>query len=83
MTNSFYISQIAKEKLIEFGIDKIVAENKNDTYDSERLIGAIAYYACGITSTSEIVGDWNWDKTHFSPNIGFTKFINKNILRRK
>lgn len=83
MTNSFYITQSARKKLLEFGIDKIVATNKNDTYDSERLIGAIAFYSCGITSTANIVGDWIWDGTHFRQNTGFTKYIYKHIIRRQ
>ena len=83
MTNSFYVTQSGKTKLIKSGVNKIVANNKNDTYDSERLIGALAYYSCGITSTSEIVGDWFWDDTHFRENTGFTKYIHKHILKRQ
>jgi glycosyltransferase involved in cell wall biosynthesis len=83
MTNNFYVPQIGKQKLLDFGIDKIVANNKNDTYDSERLIGAIAYYSCGISSTAEILGDWHWAETHFSKDTGFTKYIYKHILRRQ
>jgi glycosyltransferase involved in cell wall biosynthesis len=83
MTNNFYITQEGKNKLVEFGIHKIIAENKNDTYDSERLIGAIAYYSSGISSTAELVGDWFWNQTHFSYDTGFTNYIYKHILRRQ
>lgn len=83
MTNNFYIPKEGKELIMDFGFDKIKAENKNDTYDSERIMGAVAYYSCGITSTAEVVGDWIWDKTHFTENTGFTKHIYKHILRRQ
>jgi hypothetical protein len=83
MTNNFYIPQIAKQKLLDFGFDRIVAENKNDTYDSERVMGAVAYYSCGITSTAEMVGEWIWDATHFRHDTGFTKYIYKHIISRQ
>lgn len=83
MTNNFHIPQIAKQKLLDFGFVKIVAENKNDTYDSERVMGAVAYYSCGITSTAEMVGDWVWDGTHFRHDTGFTKYIYKHIISRQ
>lgn len=83
LTNNFYITKISKDKLKEFGIDLLVAENKNDTYGTERVLGAMSYYACGFETTNSVVGDWIWDATQFRQNTGFTKYIYKHTLSRQ
>lgn len=83
LTNNFYLTKKAKDSIVEFGIHKLEAFNKNDTYATERVLGAIAYYSCGYSSTEEEVGEWIWDSTHFRKNTGFTKFLYKHILSRQ
>lgn len=84
LTNSFYIPKSAMIKLKQFGIDKLIAESKVDSVDSERILGAIAYYCCGHGDLSEVLGPWNWDSSAniFTPNTGFTIYINKHIVNR-
>lgn len=83
MCNCFYLPLSAKNNFKLFGIDKLKAENKNDTYAVERILGAIAYYACGFESVSALLGDWHWDGNQFLPNTGFTKTIQKLIFKRQ
>jgi glycosyltransferase involved in cell wall biosynthesis len=83
LCNSFYLPQKAKEALIKHGIQKVVANNKNDTYGTERVLGAMAYIFSGFATTEEHVGSWIWDETHFRKETGFTKFIYKHILMRQ
>lgn len=83
MCNSFYITQNGLVKLKEFGINKLVAYDKNDTYISERILGCIAYYSCGFADVSTILGEWVWSVDRFLPNTGFTKYINKYIYKRQ
>ena len=84
LTNSFYVPKIAKDKLKKFGIDQLKAECKKDTFGTERIIGAIAYYACGFDHSANFLGeDWVWDATHFRHNTGFTKYIYKHVLSRQ
>jgi hypothetical protein len=83
MTNSFYVPKMGKDKLKEFGIDLLVSENKNDTFGTERVLGAIGHYACGFETTNSAVGEWIWDDSHFRSNTGFTKYILKHILSRQ
>jgi glycosyltransferase involved in cell wall biosynthesis len=83
LTNNFYVTKTAKNKLKEFGIDLLKAENKNDTYGTERVLGAIAHHSCGFDSASSVVGDWIWDATQFRHDTGFTKYIYKHTLMRQ
>lgn len=83
MCNCFYLPYAAKENCKLFGIDKLKAENKNDTYAVERVLGAIAHYACGLESVSSLLGDWHWDGNKFTANTGFTQTIQKLILKRQ
>lgn len=83
MTNNFYVTQIGKNKLLDFGLNKLEAHCKNDTYATERLIGAISYYSCGATDLSGILGEYEWSVDHFVLNKGFTKFIQKHIKKRQ
>lgn len=81
--NCFYVPQKGKQLLKEFGIDKIKAENKVDTYDSERIIGALAYSSCGIDDVSTLLDYWVWEGSFYRHNCGFTKYIYKHILHRQ
>ena len=81
--NSFYIPYSAKNKLKSCGISNVVANNKNDTYATERVIGALAYCSCGISDVSEILGNWVWDGLKYLPGTGFTKYIYKHIKYRQ
>ena len=83
LTNNFYLPKYSKDKFIEFGIEKLVANNKADTYATERILGAIAYYSCGYASTEEEVGKWVWDKTQFVKESGFTQYVYKHTLMRQ
>lgn len=83
MTNCFYVPKVGKDKLKAFGIDKLVAETKPDTYMTERVLGAIAYYSCGLADAKEVAGEWKWDATHFRSDTGFTKFVYKHVLSRQ
>jgi glycosyltransferase involved in cell wall biosynthesis len=82
LTNSFYLPKVAKDILIKNGLSLIKAENKNDTFGIERVLGAMAYNFCGLATTEEIVGDWVWHVNEFLPETGFTKFIKKHIYTR-
>jgi len=82
--NSFYAPSTAMKKMKEFGIEKLKAECKSDTFATERVLGAIAHYACGFDhSATFLKEEWIWDETHFRKNTGFTKYIYKHILMRK
>ena len=83
LSNCFYIPQSAKRKLKEFGIDRLVANDKNDTYATERVLGAIAHYTCGFDKVATILGDYIWHVDRFIDNTGFTIYIQKYILRRQ
>lgn len=83
LANSFYIPISAKNKLKEFGIEKLLANNKNDTYGTERILGAMAYYACGYDDLSTELGNYIWSVDRFLPDIGFTQYIQKNIPKRQ
>lgn len=85
LANSFYIPKSAMIKLKQFGINKLVAEAKVDSVDCERILGAVAYHCCGHGDLSEILGPWHWEPGAdiFSPNTGFTIYINKHIVDRK
>ena len=82
--NSFYVPNVAMKKLKEFGIDKLKAECKNDTFGTERILGAMAYYACGFDHSATLLGeDWVWDATQYRRDTGFTKYIYKHTLSRQ
>lgn len=82
--NSFYVPQSAMKKLKEFGIDKLKAECKNDTFGTERILGAIAHYTCGFDHSATLLGeDWVWDESQYRRNTGFTKYIYKHTLFRQ
>lgn len=81
--NSFYVPNSAMKKMKEFGIGKLKAECKNDTFATERILGAIAYYTCGFDHSASLVGDWVWDETQYRRNTGFTKYIYKHTLSRQ
>ena len=69
--------------LKQFGIDKLTAECKNDTFATERVLGAIAYYTCGFNCSASLVGNWIWDETQYRKDTGFTKYIYKHTLMRQ
>lgn len=81
--NCFYIPQKGKRLIKEFGFDKIKAENKVDTYDTERIIGAVAHSSCGIEDVSKILGNWVWERSHYRHNCGFTECIYKHMQYRQ
>ena len=81
--NCFYVPQKGKQLLKVFGFDKIKAENKVDTYDTERIMGAAAYYSCGMEDVSKILGYWMWDETRYRHNFGFTQYIYKHMQYRQ
>ena len=82
--NSFYVPASAMKKMKEFGIDKLKADCKSDTFATERILGAVAYYACGFDHSATFLGeDWIWDATHYRRNTGFTKYIYKHTLSRQ
>lgn len=82
--NSFYVPASAMKKMKQFGIDKLKAECKSDTFATERVLGAVAYYACGFEHSATLLGeDWIWDATHYRRDTGFTKYIYKHTLSRQ
>jgi len=81
--NCFYISQKAKQSLESFGFHNIKAENKVDTYDTERIMGAVAHYSCGLEDVSKLLGYWLWDGTKYARDFGFTKYIYKHMKGRQ
>ena len=75
---------LEEHTLKEFGIDKLKAECKNDTFGTERILGAMAYYACGFDHSATLLGeDWVWDATQYRRDTGFTKYIYKHTLSRQ
>jgi hypothetical protein len=84
LCNCFYVPQSAAKKLKEFGINKLTANDKNDTYATERVLGAIAHYTCGFDSVATILGDYvSGENFSFLPNTGFTIYIQKYIHKRQ
>lgn len=83
LNNNFYVPQIGLRMLKQFGIDKLTAECKNDTFATERVLGAIAFYTCGFDCAASLVGDWVWDATQYRKDTGFTKYIYKHTLMRQ
>jgi len=81
--NCFYVPQKGKQLLKEFGFDFIKAENKVDTYDTERIMGAVAYSSCGMEDVSKLLGYWLWDETRYRHNFGFTQYIYKHMQHRQ
>jgi hypothetical protein len=83
LNNNFYVPQKGLRMLKEFGVDKLTAHCKNDTFATERVLGAIASYTCGFDCTAPYVGDWVWDATQYRKDTGFTKYIYKHTLMRQ
>lgn len=83
LCNSFYMPQYAKKELISMGIMDIPVENKVDTYDTERVVGAMASSSCGIDSLACKLGEWEWSVDHFVEGKGFMNVIKKNVLKRQ
>ena len=82
--NSFYVPANAMKKMKEFGIGKLKAECKNDTFATERVLGAVAHYACGFDHSATLLKeDWVWDATQYRKNTGFTRYIYKHTLMRQ
>lgn len=82
--NCFYITQEGKNLLVDAGFFKIYANEKNDTYATERVLGALAHISCGFDSVSSILGEWQGNFfDYFLPNHGFTIFIYKRCLKRR
>jgi hypothetical protein len=83
LCNCFYIPQAGKNLLVSAGLMKMYANDKNDTYGTERVLGALVHISCGFDSVSSILGDWVWEVDHFVPNHGFNIYVQKYSLRRQ
>jgi len=83
LSNSFYVPQSGMKMLIDFGIEKLKAENKNDTFATERVLGAMAHCSCGYDDLSTLLGPYEWIVDRFTDQTGFTIYIQKHIKGRQ